>query len=551
MESKTIVVVGGVAGGMSFATRYRRLNQQDTIIVLDKGPYVSFANCGLPYYISQEISDRSDLIVAEKEMLEHRFQLDIRTDSEVTGIFPEAKEIEVFHREEHYRLKYDELVLSMGAKPIRLEMDGIAQSDHVFTLRNIPDVDQIKAYLDQHPVKHAVIIGAGFIGMEMVEGLAQRQIHVSVVEKAPQVLPPLDEEMAAFAQAELIRNGVDVYVNTTAKSIRESQVQLEDGTVLPADLVIFSIGVQPENSMALEAGIETGLRGAIRVDSQFRTSIAHIYAVGDGIVVPHFITGQDSVIALASPANRQGRQLADILSGFNKHYRGTLGTSIVRLFDLSIASTGLNERQLKDKYIEVMHLLGNDHAGYFPGTTPIHLKVIFDAETGQIYGAQGVGAKGIDKRIDVIATAIKGNIPIQDLQELELAYAPPFGSAKDIVNMAGYVGENIRDGKTHLIQWSDLRRRIDEGYMLLDVRREDEVRTKGIIKGALHIPLDELRCRASELDRSKPVIVYCHSSIRSYNAEQILQAMGFDAFNLDGSFALYSIAHPEEIEHHV
>lgn len=535
-KRKTIVVVGGVAGGMSFATRYRRLNEADRIIVLDKGPYVSFANCGLPYHVSGEIENREDLIVVSKSRLEARFNLEIYEEHEVIKINSENKEVIARHHDKETTFSYDELVLSPGAKPFVPDIKGFESADHVFTLRNIPDVDKINAFLEIKKPRNAIVVGAGFIGLEMAENLSNKGLAVTVVEKSPQVLGPLDEEMSAFAYNELKRNKVDLHLNTSIIEVKANKAVLEDGSELDADMIIMSIGVAPESQLAKDAGLKLGMRDGIIVDEKYQTSKDHIYAVGDAIIVKHTITKEDALISLASPANRQGRQLADILSGKNKTNKGSLGTSIIRLFDLEIASTGLNERQIQGRNYEVMHLEANNHAGYFPNATLINMKVIFDKDTQEIYGAQAVGKAGVDKRIDVIATAIKSKMKIVDLQELELTYAPPFGTAKDIVNLVGYVAENLINKTTESIQIKDLKNYHDA--ILIDVRSEEEV-SRGVIDNAIHVPLERLREYSSKLDKSKPVILYCQSGGRSYNGERILKQLGFEAYNLDGSYGIY------------
>ncbi len=541
MDVKRIVVVGGVAGGMSFATRYRRLNQDDHIIVFEKGPYVSFANCGLPYYISGEISDREDLIVASQQMLQDRFQLDIRSNHEVISINPEAKTVTVQIGDRQEDVAYDELVLSTGAKPIVLDIPGRDNNEGVFTLRNIPDVDAITAYVENKKPQSAVVIGAGFIGLEMAENLKHLGLDVSVVEKAPQVLPPFDEEMAKFALFELNKHGVKVYTDTSVTRFEGSLAVLEDESTLNADLVIMSVGVLPETKIASDAGLTLGMRGGLVVNENYQTSNEHIHAVGDAIIVKHTVTQDDVMIPLASPANRQGRHLADILSGIEHKNHGSLGTAIVRLFDLTFASTGLNERQLKGRDYKVMHLYANNHAGYFPNATKINLKLIFDPQTEAILGAQAIGEDGVDKRIDIIATAIKANMKVTDLQELELSYAPPFGSAKDIVNMAGYVAQNILMGTTNLVQWHEIKKLQDEGALILDVREDDEV-AEGAIEGSVHMKLDSMRCSMIQLPRDRHIVLHCESGVRSYNAEQILKASGFNVSNLDGGYQLYKVA---------
>ena len=547
-----IVIVGGVAGGMSAATRLRRLMEDAEIIIMDKGPYVSFANCGLPYHVSGEISQRQALILQTPESLQARFNLDVRPNHEVTSIQPDQQTITVSHQGIETTESYDVLLLSPGAKPFIPPMKGLTEAKNVFSLRNVPDLDQIMEQLKQAETKRAVVIGAGFIGLEMAENLALRGLEVTVVEKAPHVLPPLDEEMAIFVEKELERNGVKVITGQSADELKDEGrlVVLEDGKTLETDLIIMSVGVQPENSLAKEAGIDLGMRGGILVDQHYQTSIPNIYAVGDAIVVKQQITNEDTMIALASPANRQGRQVADIIAGLTRKNQGSIGTAIVRLFDLSAASTGLSERIARQtkRNIGVVHTLGKDHAGYFPGATDVHLKLIFDKESGDILGAQGIGQKGIDKRIDVIATAIKGSLSVWDLTELELTYAPPFGSAKDPVNLLGYVASNQLEGTTEFVQWHELEDHIAAGAKILDVRSDDEF-LKGQFKNATHIPINDLRNRMQELDLETEYILTCHSGSRSYIGERLLKQAGFKVSNLDGGFSLYSLVKSEELMH--
>lgn len=546
------VIVGGVAGGMSAATRLRRLNEDVEIIVLDKGPYVSFANCGLPYYVAEEITERSSLLVQTPEQLHARFRLDVRPNSEVTALDPADKEITVQTQEGTYTLSYDKLLLSPGAKPIVPETEGLAEAENVFTLRSVPDVDAITAYIEQHQPQQAVVIGAGFIGLEMVESLANRGIAVTLVEKAPHVLPPFDEEMAAYITAELRAKGITLHTGVAASAFRDKgkTVVLENGELLQSDLTLLSVGVRPESSLAQEAGLETGMRGGIVVNEHYQTSDSDIYAVGDAIIVKQQITGDDTMIALASPANRQGRQVADVMSGLERKNQGSIGTAIVRVFDLVAASTGLNERQLQQAGLPfaAVHIQGKSHAGYYPGAETINLKLLFHPENGKIYGAQAIGAEGVDKRIDVLATAIKGGLQVQDLMELELTYAPPFGSAKDPVNMAGYAATNIVEGLSENIQWHELEEMQAAGYQLLDVRNPGELEQNGEMPGAINIPLDQLRDRLPELDSEKAYIVSCHSGLRSYLAERVLKQSGIvKVKNLDGAFSLYATVKPEEI----
>lgn len=544
-----IIIVGGVAGGMSAATRLRRLMEDAEIIVLEKGPFVSFANCGLPYYVSGEIADRDALLVQTPDSLKARFNLDVRPFHEVTSISPENKIVTIKNEQGTVEEGYDKLILSPGAKPLIPEMAGLAEADNVYSLRNVPDLDQIMEALEARPAK-ATVIGAGFIGLEMAENLKARGLEVTVIEKAPHVLPPLDEEMAAFVQNELIKNGVRVITGESAESFSEQgkKITLTNGEVVESDVTILSVGVRPENTLANQAGLATGLGGGIVVDENYQTSEPDIFAVGDAIVVKQQVSGNDALISLASPANRQGRQVADIIAGLKRTNRGSIGTAIVRVFDLAAAATGLSERVVKQLGLDyqVVHVSGKDHAGYYPGASDLTLKLIFDPTTGKIYGAQGVGANGIDKRIDILATAIKGGLTIFDLPELEFTYAPPFGSAKDPVNMLGYAAINLSEGLSDSIQWYQLMEEQGNGSQLLDVRNTEEL-ANGRFPDAVNIPLNQLRERLSELDSTKNYIVSCHSGLRSYVAERLLKQKGFKVRNLDGAFALYKTVRPEEL----
>lgn len=544
-----IVIVGGVASGMFAATRLRRLMEDAEIIVFEKGPYVSFANCGLPYYLSGEISDRENLLVQTPESLAARFCLDVRPNHEVTAIFPENKTVEVVHGGQKHLEQYDVLVLSPGAKLVVPSIPGITEADNVFSIRNVPDIDKVMHALEKQP-NRAVIVGAGFIGLEMAENLKKRGLEVMVIEQAPHILPTLDEEMAAFIEKELSHQGVEVITSHAVARFEDhgKRLRLDDGRTIPADLVILSIGVRPDNQLAVTAGIELGIRGGILVDERYQTNIPDIYAVGDAIVVKQLITGKDALISLASPANRQGRQVADTISGISRRNQGSIGTAIIRTFGMTAASTGLSERTAKENELsfEVVHVSGKDHASYYPEATDILLKLIFHPETGEIYGAQGVGAKGVDKRIDILATAIKGHLTIFDLPELELTYAPPFGSAKDPVNMLGYAAMNIAEGLSETVQWHELPTELAKGKILLDVRTAEELE-KGKFKEAKHIPLNELRDRLNELDSQQEYIVSCHSGLRSYLAERILKQSGYHVKNLDGAFSLYQTVRPEEL----
>ncbi len=538
--TEKILIVGGVAGGMSAATRLRRLNENAEIIVFEKGPYVSFANCGLPYYVGGEIAEREKLIVQSAKALKNRFNLEVRENSEVIAIDSEGKKVTVVSNGESYVESYDKLIFSPGAKPLIPQIKGLNQATNVFSLRNIPDVDKIMTYLKAKAPKSATIIGAGFIGLEMAENLAKRGLSVTIVEKAPHVLPTIDREMAAFVNEELIKNNLSVMTSREAVEFKNDEILLDNGESLQSDLTILSVGIQPETSLAKSAGIKLGLRNAILVDEHYETSVKDIYAVGDAIVVKNQL-GQDALISLASPANRQGRQVADIISGLPVKNRGSLGTAIVRVFDLQVASTGLSEFQLRGLKInhKIVHVTANNHAGYYPDATSIVLKLIFEPESGQIFGAQAIGKEGVDKRIDILSTAIKAKLTVFDLPELELTYAPPFGSAKDPVNMAGYAAINLLLGQSENIQWHELAAELAKGKVLLDVRNPNEL-AKGKFKNSQNIPLDDLRERLNELDKKTEYIVSCQSGLRSYNAERILKQEGYKVKNLDGAFGLYS-----------
>lgn len=546
-----IIIIGGVAGGMSAATRLRRLNESAEIIIFEKGPYVSFANCGLPYYVSGEIDRREKLLVQTPESLKTRFDLDVRPEHEVVAISPKEHTVTVRNAQGEFKEKYDKLILSPGAKPFIPPISGIEQTKNTYSLRNVPDLDRLMAGLTTE-TKEAVVIGAGFIGLEMAENLSKRGLNVTIVEQSPHVLPPLDEEMAAYIKNELIVNGVTVLTadSATAFSNEGKQIHLSSGKVLNSDLTLLSVGVTPASELAKQANLALGMRDGIIVDEHYQTSAKDIFAVGDAILVNHQITHEASLISLASPANRQGRQVADVISGLDRINQGSIGTAIVRVFDQTAASTGISERAAKQAGfdVSVVHVSGKDHAGYYPGATDIRLKLVFDRHTGMIYGAQGIGQKGVDKRIDILAIAIKGGLTIFDLPELELTYAPPFGSAKDPVNMLGYAAINLAEGISQSIQWYELDDYLKAGAILLDVRNPSEV-AKGRFKQAEYIPLDQLRGKIQTLDKTKTYIVSCHSGLRSYIAERMLKQANFDVKNLDGAYALYQTVKPEEIDY--
>ncbi|MBM7647474.1 CoA-disulfide reductase [Bacillus ectoiniformans] len=551
--SKKIVIIGGVAGGATTAARLRRLDEQSTIVMFERGEYISFANCGLPYYIGETIQDRSKLLVQTVEGMSKRFNLDIRNLSEVTKINREKKTVTVtnLQTDEVYEESYDVLVLSPGAKPIVPPIPGLSEADNVYTLRNIPDTDKIKQHVDHHSPKEAVVIGGGFIGLEMAENLADRGVRVTLVEMANQVMAPLDIEMAAIVHAHLRKKGVNLILEDGVKSFEDNgrKVCLSSGKEIKTDLVIMSIGVKPENTLAVDAGLEVGERGGILVNQFMQTNDPDIYALGDAIEVTDYTNGHGAMIPLAGPANRQGRIVANNIYGKKEAYKGTLGTGIAKVFDLTVATTGNNEKMLKRVGMEykVVHIHPGSHAGYYPGAAPIALKLIFDEKTGKILGAQGVGTDGVDKRIDVIATAIKGGLTIFDLTELELAYAPPFSSAKDPVNMAGYVAANMVEEDIQTVQWHEIDEIVEKGGFLIDVRNPKE-RDQGVIKGSVNIPLDELRDRLEELPKDQPIYVHCQVGLRGYLATRILKGHGFVAISLDGGWKTYSVVFQDQAE---
>lgn len=545
-----ILIVGGVAGGMSAATRLRRLMEDAEIIVYEKGPHVSFANCGLPYFISGEIANEADLLVQTPASLAARFNIDVRPLHEVTAIDAAAHTITVKHADGSTVEPFDKLILSPGAQPFIPDLPGLNTADNIFSLRNVVDLEAIMTNLTP-AVKTATVIGAGFIGLEVAENLRQRGLEVTLIEKAAHVLPPLDVEMASFIARELTTNGIQVKLNTALTGVTDAghTLQLDDGTTLASDLTILAIGVQPASNLAKTAGLAVGLRDGIIVDEHYQTSAPDIYAVGDAIIVKNQISGENTLISLASPANRQGRQVADNIAGLQRPNQGSIGTAIVRVFNLVAGSTGLNERQLQALNLDyrVVHTTGSSHASYYPNAGNLTLKLLFNATTGQLYGAQIVGTDGVDKRIDILATAIKAQLTVADLPELELAYAPPFGSAKDPINMLGYVALNQLEGLSNNIQWYDVNDALTTGKkVLLDVREPAEL-VNGRFKNSLNIPLNTLRARLTELDPTQAYIVSCHSGLRSYIAERILKQAGFNVQNLDGAFALYHSVLPENM----
>ncbi|WP_396129135.1 CoA-disulfide reductase [Exiguobacterium mexicanum] len=543
--SQKIVIVGGVAGGASAAARLRRLNEENQIVMFDRGEYISFANCGLPYYIGDVIQDRQKLLVQTVEGMNKRFQLDVRNLTEVTKINRAEKTVSVKHVQtgETYEESYDVLVLSPGAKPIRPNIPGIEEAEDIFTLRNIPDTDKIRSYVDDKAPKHATVIGGGFIGIEMAENLRERGVDVTLVEMADQVMTPLDREMVAPVQEHMRLHGVDLKLSDGVDSFSEKgkRVHLKSGRVIDTDMIVLSIGVVPESSIATEAGLETGIRGAIRVNEKMLTSDPNIYAIGDAVEVLDYIFKEPTVVPLAWPANRQGRLVADIINGRDVKYNGTMATGIAKVFDMTVASTGWNEKRLTaaGKEFEAVHVHPGSHAGYYPGSTPVSLKLLFHPTTGEIYGAQGVGMNGVDKRIDVIATAMKGGLTVLDLPDLELSYAPPFSSAKDPVNMIGYVASNVVLGDNEVVHWNEIDDLVQNGATLLDVRDESE-HELGKIPGSINVPLNSLRENLDHYNKDETIYVTCQVGLRGYLASRILRQNGFKVKNLSGGYKTWS-----------
>ncbi|MCP3029843.1 CoA-disulfide reductase [Halobacillus sp. A1] len=544
---RKIIIVGGVAGGATAAARLRRLSEEDQIIMIERGEYISFANCGLPYYIGEVITDREALLVQTVEGMSNKFNLDIRNLSEAIEVNREKKTIKIknLNTGEVYEESYDKLILSPGAKPIVPPFEGIAEAEHLFTLRTVPDTDQIKRWVDEQHPKEAVVIGGGFIGLEMAENLNHRGIKVTIVELGSQVMSPVDYEMAALINQELKANGVDLIFEDGVKAFQDKgkTIQLQSGRKLNSDLTIMSIGVQPDSELAQNANLSLGSRGGILVNEQLQTEDESIYAIGDAIEVKDYIQQTPAMIPLAWPANRQGRLVADHINGRSISYEGTLGTSVAQVFNLTVAATGNNEKLLKslNKNYEAIHVHPASNASYYPGGSPVSLKLLFDPHTGAILGAQGVGYKGVEKRIDVIATAIKGKLNVRDLADLELAYAPPYSSAKDPVNMAGYVAANVLDGEMNIIHYHHVSDIVDKGELLIDVREPGE-RDGGMIDGSINIPLGELRARLNELPDDRHIYVHCQVGLRGYLASTILKNNGYQTSNLSGGYKTYQAA---------
>ena len=535
------IIIGGVAGGATAAARLRRLDEHAQIIILERGEFVSFANCGLPYYIGGSITEKGNLTLQTPESFRARFNIDVRTLSNAAGIDPERKTVTVedLRTGKTYEESYDKLILSPGAEPIRPSIEG-ANSPNVFTLRNIPDTIRIKEYMETAYPHSAVVVGGGYIGVEMAENLAMAGLKVSVVELADHLIAPLDFDMAADVHRYIKSKGIKLYLNNGVTAIRGNKVVLQKGE-LAADMVILAVGVRPETKLAKACGIQTNARGSILVNQNMQTNIPDIYAVGDAVEVEDFITKTPAFIPLAGPANKQGRIAADHIAGYPSAYKGTQGSAVLKLFDMTIATTGISEKAAKAAGIDYdkTYTYSGSHASYYPGASMMSIKALWDKKTLRLIGAQIVGFDGVDKRLDVLATAIRFGAKITDLAELELCYAPPFGSAKDPVNMLGFVAENVVSGKVKQFFWHDVENLPRDGSVtLLDTRTLLEV-GRGKIEGFMHIPVDSLRSRIHEIPKEKPVYVHCHSGLRSYIACRILSGYGFECYNLAGGWRLY------------
>ena len=543
------LIIGGVAGGATVAARLRRMDEKANIILFERGKYVSYANCGLPYYIGDTINNREKLFVQTAKGFTDRFRIDIRTEQEVTAIRPDKKEVEIKNLStgETYTETYDKLVLSPGAEPLRPGIEGIG-SKKIFTLRNVPDTDTIKNYVNTENPKRAIVVGGGFIGLEMAENLHDLGIQVDVVEMANQVMAPLDFSMAAIVHRQLTDKGVGLHLEDGVSRFEEKDggvtVHLRSGKQIATDMVLLSIGVRPETKLAKNAGLAIGERGGITVNDYMQTSDANIYALGDAVEVRHLVTGQPALIPLAGPANKQGRIVADnIVFGNKEKYPGSIGTSIAKVFDLTVAAAGANAKLLQRNNIPYIssYTHGASHAGYYPGAVPLSIKILFAPENGKLLGAQIVGFNGVDKRIEMLAQVIQRGGTVHDLAELEHAYAPPYSSAKDPVNMAGFVAENILNKKSRIIQWRKLAE-LPADTIRIDVRTHDEYKL-GTIPGFINIPVDELREHLDELPKEKPIVVTCAVGLRGYLAYRILVQNGFKHVrNLSGGYKTWSVA---------
>ena len=541
-----VVIVGGVAGGATAAARIRRLDEHAEIVVFEKSGYVSYANCGLPYYIGGEIEDKRELTLQTPESFYARFRVDMRVHHEVIAVDVKAKTVKVRNLAsgEVFSESYDKLILSTGARPIKPNFEGI-DNERIFTLRTVEDTLRIKQFTEDKRPQSAVVVGGGFIGIEVAENLRRLGMDVTLVEAAPQVMAPFDGDMAALIHAEMVRNGIKLMLGTMVEGFTAEggvTVRLKDREPQTADMAVLAIGVAPDTTLARDAGLELGIKGSIVVDDRMQTSAPEVYAVGDAVQIKNFVTGKEGLISLAGPANKQGRIAADNVCGRDSRYTGGQGSSVIKIFGLTAACTGINERTAKSLGLDCdkVVLSPMSHAGYYPGGSVMTMKVLFEKGTLRILGAQIIGRDGVDKRIDVIATAIRAGLKATELTELDLAYAPPYSSAKDPVNMAGYMIENVCDGvlkQWHIEDADSIVSRKD--VTLLDVRTPEEFKM-GHIEGFLNIPVDELREGLSKLDKGKPVYVICQSGLRSYIASRILAGNGYEAYNFSGGYRFYA-----------
>ena len=550
--SKKIIIIGGVAGGATTAARLRRLDEFAEIILIERGEYISFANCGLPYHIGKVIPSRDSLVVQTVEDMHQKFNIDIRNFSEVIDIDKKTKKIVVTNLKDNttYEETYDKLVISTGSQPIKPPIPGINEAKNLFTLRNIPDMDVIIKYIEENKPRKAIVIGGGFIGVEMMENLHHLGMQVSLIEMAPQVMGMFDYEMAQMIHQKIVENNVGLVLNDGVKSFDQEgkKVTLASGLTIMTDLIIFAIGVRPDNILAKKAELALTERGSIKVDEHLLTSDKDIYAIGDVIEVENQVTHQSMSAALAGPANKQGRYVANHICGIKDKYKGTLATSAAKIFDVTVASTGANEKTLKQLGLpyKAIHIHPTNHASYYPGSSVISLKVLFNPETEEIYGAQAVGGDdGVDKRIDVISTAIYAKMKVTDLKDLDLAYAPPFSSAKDPINMVGFVAENIMSGLVDTITWQDMQELASKGSYILDIREKAEYVLE-YLPGSINIPLSELRQHLDEIPKDQEIYVYCHVGTRGYTATRILKQLGYNVKNLDGGFKSYSCVFDHE-----
>lgn len=549
---KKVVIVGGVAAGASAAARLRRLDEEAEIIIFERGEYVSFANCGLPYYAGGVIEKRRNLLVQTPKSLHQRFNIDVRVLNEVVRLMPEQKQIEVRNmlEDKTYKESYDFLILCPGASPVTPAIAGM-DSSNVFTLRNLPDSDAIKEYVNMHRPASAAVVGAGFIGLEMAEMLKLNGIDVSIIEAAPQIMGVLDYEMAALAQDYLLNQGIELYLADRLVSVaggsRVEELVLASGQRIAADLLVLGIGVKPESGLAREAGLAIGSTGGILADEYLRTSDPFIYAAGDAVQTKDIVSGEDFLLPMAGPANRQGWVIANNIAGRPIPYRGAQGTAIVKIFEMAAACTGRNEKELRRLGIDyrVCHIYPASHAAYYPGASELAVKILFTPDEGKLLGAQVVGFEGVDKRIDVLAAAIRAGMSVFELQELEMAYAPPFSSAKDPVNLAGYTAGNMVNGDIKVTYWEEVAARLHQGAYLLDVRTPMEY-SAGAVPGAHNIPVDSLRDNLEKIPVDREVLVYCRTGLRSYIACRLLDQHGCRALNIDGGYKLFKqVKRPE------